>query len=75
MASTALIGTETAWLTPPKRALNRIDSLVISSRATARSATFSTMRPSLTACNGTCTPERVASTSRCGVMPLSAIHS
>src|SRR5690606_17887502 len=36
---------------------------------------LSTTRPSLTVCGGTLTPAWVASTSTCGVMPLSAIHS
>ena len=43
--------------------------------ATARSAMLSTIRPSFTACAGTRTPGRVASTSTCGVMPLSTTHS
>src|SRR6478672_2013250 len=36
---------------------------------------FSTTLPSLTVCEGTCTPGWPASTSRCGVMSLSEIHS
>src|SRR5690606_29990414 len=58
----------------PKRAVKPIHSLSIDSRATARSALFSTTFPSCTACGRTCTPAMVASPSRCGVMPLSAIH-
>src|SRR5690606_17950416 len=42
---------------------------------TARAAMLSTTLPSLTTCAGTRTPGRVASTSKCGVMSLSAIHS
>src|SRR6476659_1367141 len=47
----------------------------MSSPATARAAMLSTTRPSFTAALGTCTPSQVASTSRCGVMSLSPIHS
>src|SRR5690606_19480376 len=50
-------------------------SLSIDRCATARSAMLSTTLPSLIVCGGTRTPGRVASTSRCGVIPLSEIHS
>ncbi len=61
--------------TPPKRVSKVTVSLPSLSARVAECDTLSTILPSFTCSFGTSTPSRRASTTRCGVKPLSTIHS
>ncbi len=71
----ARTGTCTANPTPPNRASKLTKSLPSFSIWVAEKLTLSTILPSFTYWRGTVTPSAAASTTMCGVSPLSEIHS